>query len=279
MSALMEGVYTLAILGGGRAAWAFGATWRRLGWPIDGVWLRSGSESRLPELLDAPRKKIEDLDADLLLIAVSDRAVDEVLQRAEEGRRARGEGQKDTTTPSSGSSPSDSSPFVPRPSPLLFHASGVLPAPKGGFSLHPLKSLPPVGEPSDLLGSLLVFQGEHRDVAAGIAKAAEARFAEITTEQKVRYHAGAVFGSNYVAVLLDIAETLVGIEGARGDLANLALSAIENWRAHTDAARFTGPAARGDVEVLERHLTALAGQPELAEIYRLLGARILATLK
>jgi predicted short-subunit dehydrogenase-like oxidoreductase (DUF2520 family) len=162
---------------------------------------------------------------------------------------------------------------------LLFHASGALPAPKGGFSLHPLKSLPPVGEPSDLGGSLLVFQGEHRDVAAGIAGAAGARFAEISAEEKVRYHAGAVFGSNYMAALLDIAEELAGIEGARDDLANLAHSAIENWRTHTDGARFTGPAARGDVEVLERHLAALAGQPELAEIYRLLAARILATLK
>jgi predicted short-subunit dehydrogenase-like oxidoreductase (DUF2520 family) len=124
-----------------------------------------------------------------------------------------------------------------------------------------------------------VFEGEHRDVAEHIAEACGARFAEITAEEKVRYHAGAVFGSNYMAVLLDIAEELIGIEGARGDLANLALSAVENWRAHTDGARFTGPAARGDVEVLDRHLAALAGQPELAEIYRLLAARILATLK
>ncbi len=271
MSARMDGVYTLGILGGGRAAWAFGATWRRLGWPIDGVWLRPESTSRLPELLDAPRKEIDALDADLLLIGVSDRAVEEVVRKAKgEGRR-----QKDATT---------SSPLALRPSPiplppLVFHASGALPAPAGGFSLHPLKSLPPVGEPSDLRDSLLVFQGEHRHIAKHIADACGARFAEIGAEDKVRYHAGAVFGSNYMAVLLDIAEELAGIDGAREDLANLAHSAVENWRAHTDAARFTGPAARGDAEVIERHLAALAGRPELAEIYRLLAARILATRK
>ncbi len=299
MSARMDGVYTLGILGGGRAAWAFGATWRRLGWPIDGVWLRPESRSRLPELLETPRKKIEDLDADLLLIAVSDRAIEEVVERAKDaGGRAKGEGrrQKDAASDSlsSGSSSSDSaaaspSPFILRPSPferpspfvspLLFHASGALPAPPGGFSLHPLKSLPPVGEPSDLRGSLLVFQGEHRPIAERVAEACGARFAEITAQEKVRYHAGAVFGSNYMAALLDIAEELVGIDGARDDLANLPLSAVENWRANTDCARFTGPAARGDVEVLERHLAALADRPELAEIYRLLAARILATRK
>src|SRR5258706_7528327 len=102
MSARMDGVYTLGILGGGRAAWAYGATWRRLGWPIDGVWLRPESRSRLPELLEAPRKQIEDLDADLLLIAVSDRAIEEVVRQAKDvggrakggGGRAKGEGRR-----------------------------------------------------------------------------------------------------------------------------------------------------------------------------------------
>src|SRR5436190_23826152 len=74
----MTTVYSLAILGGGRAAWAYGSSWRRIGWPIDGVWLRAESQSRLPELLDVPRKSIDELNADLLLIAVSDRAIEEV---------------------------------------------------------------------------------------------------------------------------------------------------------------------------------------------------------
>jgi predicted short-subunit dehydrogenase-like oxidoreductase (DUF2520 family) len=258
MTARMDGVYTLGILGGGRAAWAFGSTWRRLGWPIDGVWLRPESQSRLPELLGARRKNLEEIDAELLLIAVSDRAIGDVLIRAKgEGRRAKGKHN----------------------APIFFHASGSMPAPPGGFSLHPLKSLPPVGAASDLAGSLLVFEGAHRDVAERIAEASGARFAAITAGEKVRYHAGAVFGANYVAALLDIAEELVGIDGARDDLANLAVSAVENWRSQTDGRRFTGPAARGDVEVINKHLAALADRPELAEIYRLLAARILATRK
>ena len=232
----------LGILGGGRAAWAYGSSWRRIGWPIDGVWLRSESQSRLPELLEVPRKEIGELDADLLLIAVSDRAIREVEEK------------------------------LPPATP--FHASGAMPAPKGGFSLHPLKALPPVGAPSDLRGALLVFEGEHRDVAERIAAAIGARFAEIPAAEKPRYHAGAVFGSNYVAAMLDIAERLIGIENARDDLVALAQSAIENWRAHTDAARFTGPAARGDSEVIEGHVRALAGDPQVQEIYKLLASEI-----
>ena len=58
-----------------------------------------------------------------------------------------------------------------------------------------------------------------------------------------------------------------------------ARSAVDNWVSHTDARRFTGPAARGDLEVLRRHAEALAGSKDVAEIYRLLAARILSSAK
>jgi predicted short-subunit dehydrogenase-like oxidoreductase (DUF2520 family) len=241
----MSAVFTtdimrLAIIGGGRAAWAFGSTWRRIGWPIAGVVTRAPSP--IASLLGAPSVIG---DADLLLLAVSDRALHEVE--------------------------------IPTTGAIVFHCSGVHPSIRGGFSLHPLKALPPVGEPSDLRDTLLVFEGAHREVAQEIARAAGARFAEIDREAKTRYHAGAVFGSNYVAALLDIAEELIALPGAREDIAALARSAIDNWAAHRDARRFTGPAARGDSEVMKRHADALAESPELAEIYRLLAARIVAT--
>ena len=235
----------LGIIGNGRAAWAFASTWKRIGWPVVGVATR-GAETPF-----GPRRSIEKLAAtsDILLVAVSDRAIEEVAAT------------------------------IPETKAIIVHPSGALPALRGGFSLHPLKSLPPVGEASDLEGTLLVFEGAHRDVAQRIATAAGARFAEITAEAKTRYHAAAVFGSNYVAALLDIAEELIGIDNVREDLALLARSAIDNWLAHTDGQRFTGPAARGDEAVINRHAAALAGQPDLAELYRLLAAHIVAAAK
>jgi predicted short-subunit dehydrogenase-like oxidoreductase (DUF2520 family) len=231
----------LGIIGSGRAAWAFASTWKRIGWPITGTASRGAAWNRTIEELAAT--------SDLILVAVSDRAIEEVAAT------------------------------IPETKAIIFHPSGALPALRGGFSLHPLKSLPPVGEPSDLEGTLLVFEGSHRDVAEQIANKAGARFAEIFADAKTRYHAAAVFGSNYVAALLDIAEELIGIDGVREDIAALARSAIDNWLAHTGPQRFTGPAARGESEVMQRHLDVLRDQPELAEIYRLLAARILATAK
>jgi predicted short-subunit dehydrogenase-like oxidoreductase (DUF2520 family) len=244
----------LGILGGGRAAWAFGSAWKRIGWPLSGVWLRDESHSRIAELLGTARVDLSDLaaESELLLVGVSDRAIDTCANA------------------------------IPDTEALIFHASGSLLAVRGGFSLHPLKALPPVGEPSELAGTLLVFEGEHRRTAKLIATAIEARFCEIAPDQKARYHAAAVFGANYVAASLEIAQQLmtrVGLGDVREDLVALAQSAIENWRHHTDGRRFTGPAARGDSEVMQRHLDALRDDPQLARIYELVAAQILATQK
>jgi len=236
-------------LGGGRAAWAFGSAWKRIGWPLSGIWLRDASHSHIAELLETARMDMIDLarDSELLLIAVSDRAILDVANA------------------------------IPETDALLFHASGALLSVRGGFSLHPLKSLPPVGDPSDLEGTLLVFEGEHRRTAKLVAAAIGARFCEVAPEQKPLYHAAAVFGSNYVAAALDIAERLMtraGITNARADLVALALSAIENWKRNDDARRFTGPAARGDEDVMRGHLAALRDEPRIAQLYELLAAEI-----
>jgi predicted short-subunit dehydrogenase-like oxidoreductase (DUF2520 family) len=239
----------LGIIGGGRAAWAFGSAWRQAGWPIAGIATRG--DRPITRLLDALQATAADLasTSDLILVAVSDQAIREVAAS------------------------------IPETDAVIWHASGSLTSVRGGFSLHPLRALPAVGEPVDLRDTLLVFEGSRRDLAQRIASECGARFAEITAEQKPRYHAGAVFAANYVAALLDIANDLIGIAGARHDVVALAESAIENWARHTDARRFTGPAARGDRDVMDRHLEILGPENDLALVYRLLAKRILATRK
>ena len=244
----------LGIIGGGRAAWAFGSTWRRLGWPIAGVALRDGSTSPIASLLATRQLSLDELanEAELILIAVSDAAIADFAQR------------------------------IPSTRAVIFHPSGSMTSVRGGFSLHPLRALPPLGAESDLRDTLLVFEGAHRGIAERIAGATGARLAEIAPEAKPLYHAGAVFGANYVAALLDIAEELMreaGVENVRDDLVALTRSAVDNWARTAGPQRFTGPAARGDAAVIEQHLRALASRPELAEIYRRLAESIVAARK
>ncbi|MFZ2492302.1 MAG: DUF2520 domain-containing protein [Thermoanaerobaculia bacterium] len=243
----------LGILGGGRAAWAFGSTWRQIGWPLAGVWLRDGSTSRVPDLLGTSRVPLADLahESEVLFVAVTDSALAEVVD------------------------------LIPETDAIIFHASGSLGSVRGGFSLHPLRALPAVGEPSDLAGTLLVFEGCCRHTARLIAAAANARLAEIDPASKPLYHAAAVFGANYVAAVADIAERLIeeaGVHDAHEDVYRLALSALTNWRDQTGTARFTGPAARGEQETLTAHAAALTHHPQLAEIYELLAAEIRRSL-
>jgi predicted short-subunit dehydrogenase-like oxidoreductase (DUF2520 family) len=118
-----------------------------------------------------------------------------------------------------------------------------------------------------------VFQGEHRKTAKLIAAAVGARFAEVTAEGKALYHAAAVFGANYVAAAVDIAEELMnraGLTGTREDIVALAQSALKNWNEQTGPKRFTGPAARGDEITMARHREALAQDAQVADLYKLL---------
>jgi predicted short-subunit dehydrogenase-like oxidoreductase (DUF2520 family) len=250
----------LGIVGGGRAAWAFGSALRAAGWTIGGIWLRAASTSSLSKLLSAPRAPIEDLARanDVILIAVSDAAIGEAFALI--------------------------APHLSRDA-VLFHTSGavtseIFGAAVRGFSLHPFRALPPVGEPLDLRDTLLVFEGsaDARPVAETITTAVGGRFAEITRQQKMLYHAGAVFGSNYVAALLETAQSLIETAGvssaSRKDLAELAFSAIDIWLRNRGAAGFTGPVARGDARVIARHLAELRDSPRRREIYRLLALEI-----
>jgi predicted short-subunit dehydrogenase-like oxidoreductase (DUF2520 family) len=252
----------LGIIGGGRAAWAFGLAWVRAGWPVAGVNLREGSESPAAKLLDVPAVRRDDLIpmSDIVLVAVSDRAIEEIAMQMS----------------------------VP-PGKAVFHASGSLPADvlrhPGAFSIHPFRALPPVGQPVDLAGALLVYEGADSqfDLATDLARRIGARIQRLSAARKPLYHAAAVLAANDVAALLDLSESIlreIGLQGPiDGDVAALAETAIVNWLSNEGAARFTGPVVRRDIEVLRRHHQALGPSSERAGLYGALAMEIIQALR
>jgi predicted short-subunit dehydrogenase-like oxidoreductase (DUF2520 family) len=92
------------------------------------------------------------------------------------------------------------------------------------------------------------------------------------------YHAAAALASNYIVSAIDAAAQVFASAGVAPDKAARALiplaeGALRNVASHGTTAGLTGPIRRGDVATVQRHLDALRGRPELAEIYRALARR------
>jgi predicted short-subunit dehydrogenase-like oxidoreductase (DUF2520 family) len=73
-----------------------------------------------------------------------------------------------------------------------------------------------------------------------------------------------------------LTEVGIGREQAREALAALAEGTLANLRERGPESALTGPIRRGDRATIERHLAALSGRPELAQLYRALGRRAVA---
>ena len=148
---------------------------------------------------------------------------------------------------------------------------------------HPLQSFPSRD------GDASRFNGVTCGVeAAGSLSAALERMAvdlgghavRLEGIDRAKYHAAAVFASNYVVSLMVAAERAweqAGLPGeaARGALAPLLLGASRNVAERALSEALTGPVARGDVATVGRQLAAL-DEPALRELYRRLGAELLA---
>ncbi|HEX2091946.1 MAG TPA: DUF2520 domain-containing protein [Longimicrobiaceae bacterium] len=179
---------------------------------------------------------------------------------------------------------------LPAGTPVL-HLSGSLepdalePLTNAGHStggLHPLRAVAdPVEGAERLRGATFGIQGEGaaRELAERIVRAAGGVPLPVPRGSKALYHAAAVFASNYLVVLLAVAERLmeragVAAERARPALAELAAGAVGDVRERGPAAALTGPVARGDAATLRLHLARLSADERV--LYSVLGREALA---
>ena len=131
-------------------------------------------------------------------------------------------------------------------------------------SWHPLQTFAnPLGEPKAFADAPAVIEGDARALSAGreLADLLHLRpVIEIAADGKPLYHAGAVFASNYLIVLADVAAKLAREAGAGTAAAQLYLPLMRRTLANYargGAAMLTGPISRGDPETIARHLEAL----------------------
>lgn len=260
------------LVGAGAAATSLAGALRLGGVPVLGLWARnpeaarkSASAAGVAAYSAAPPDLV--LEADVLILAVSDSAIAEVAK----------------TLVGSG--------LVTRKH-VMLHCSGAMSSADafagvrdqlGGVGVvHPLRA---IVDPASAMRSFsaTTFGVEGDEVGVGVArrlvKAMGGTAVELDGEQMASYHAAAAVASNFMVALADAAATLMeqaGIDRGRavkalvplmeGTVANLAESGVPE--------ALTGPIRRGDGETIERHLGAVsAAGPEIEALYRLLGRR------
>ena len=126
-------------------------------------------------------------------------------------------------------------------------------------ALHPLAALPDatVGARRLLAGCWFAVAGDPlvRQVVADLG----GRALEVADADRAAYHAAAVVASNHLVALLGQAERIASTAGVPfAALVDLVRATVENVDELGPAAALTGPAARGDVETIRRHLEAIA---------------------
>ncbi len=177
---------------------------------------------------------------------------------------------------------------------VVYHLSGALSscvlssardAGAATGSLHPLQAFAPytTGQPSPFKGINMSIEGDDRATALGkeIVNALKAVFFLIPTGAKTLYHASAVVASNYLVTLEQFALSLLaeaGLDPDRGYeiLEPLILGTLKNIKARGCVNALTGPVARGDLDIIDRHIKDIDGKmPEFSRLYRLLGQHTL----
>ena len=228
----------LIVIGPGRAGGSLLLALGDSGHDIAGVLSRSGEQNFGPPLRWGDQLPV----VDLILIAVQDEAIPEVVERLEQA-------QFDAAVVAHLSG------FMPVTTlrPLQVAGSAI-----GGF--HPLQTLPdPERGARALAGSYVGIEGDPLalDTLTHLAESLDMHPFRLRDESRRAYHAGAAAASNFVITALAIAADLFDSAEIDPTVARpLVESAIVNAYESRPGASLTGPIARGDIETVIGHLRA-----------------------
>lgn len=150
----------------------------------------------------------------------------------------------------------------PVPTTVVAHVAGalgldVLVGHERPAALHPLVSMPNAGVGAErLVGAWFATAGDtyvHRVVTA-----LGGRFVEVADADRVEYHAAAAIASNHLVALLGQVQRVADDVGVPLEAyLDLVRGGVESVAAMGPAAALTGPVARGDADMVRRHLAAL----------------------
>lgn len=222
----------VSFIGAGNVATRFAARLRDAGAEIVQMCSRSG----------VPVSELDPDRADVIIVAVSDDAVASVLASVPAAGRA-----------------------------LWLHTAGSVGIdvfdpvkfPRHGI-LYPLQTMLK-GREADWQNVPLLVEGDPQ--AEEIARMMSPSVAVLDSASRRRLHAAAVIGCNMVMYLWSLSERICNDAGLDFDnLKPLLRLTLERAMEMSPSAAMTGPAKRGDLKTIRKHIDALP--PDIADVYR-----------
>lgn len=250
-------IQKITFIGAGNVAWHLGKGLSQKGYTIREVWSRTiESATELANRIGGTAVtdlKSLDKDVDLFIIAVNDGAISGVVNQ-----------------------------LLPLNS-IIVHTSGsVSMAEISGISssfgvFYPLQTFTK-HIPVSLFEVPLCIEASDDGVLELIRQVAQSissNVHQVSSEQRLLLHVSAVFASNYSNFMYMLASDILASKGLSFDFLKPLVAETAHKVITSEPSRVqTGPAKRGDSNVIDKHLSLLASMPEYAEIYRLLAERI-----
>lgn len=150
-------------------------------------------------------------------------------------------------------------------------------------SFHPMMAV----KPDTRSFADITFDGEGDEeaiqVCRRIASDLKARFMEVSAEKRIYLHAASVVASNYLVSLTELALNISKGSGRPDSellqsLLPLIRSTLQNLEKGSTAEALTGPIARGDADLIKKHLKILQDTTDEGKLYRMLGRYTLGLL-
>lgn len=119
-------------------------------------------------------------------------------------------------------------------------------------------------------------QEEVEKVLVKMAKAISKKVQVIDSSRRMALHVAAVFASNFTNHMLTISKTIMEVSELPYEwLKPLISETITKSLTIGPEAAQTGPAVRGDLEILDKHLAMLQEDEQIAELYKLISQHII----
>jgi predicted short-subunit dehydrogenase-like oxidoreductase (DUF2520 family) len=250
----------ISIIGSGNLAWHLAPALDNVGFVVKEVFSRNPqhAEQLTSRLYQAEVKATLDFstsDSSLFIIAASDDAIKSIAQEI----------------------------ILPDEA-ILVHTSGSQPLSELEFSatsnvgvFYPLQTFSKQKKVD--FKNIPIFIESHNEETEEalmlIAKAISNQVRKIGSEERKALHVAAVFASNFTNHMLAISKGIMQQNGLDYNwLKPLILETIQKSLNLDPESAQTGPAKRGDLEILDKHLEFLKEDEALAEIYRIVSQHI-----